>query len=159
MPFHSLSIFCHGRVFSLTQLHTLQHRQELFLWLFHFEVLQNLVKVCTHWKILWSVLINLYRSWCSICKQLHRGLSLKNSFQTFLYALQNNSTLFLINNMSFTYTYQKCCSTPTHFLVNTGFTASLYKTYILWSTYQSVYSNSEMLAPVHRWIAGACIFC
>src|SRR3954466_5848835 len=30
--------------------------------------------------------------------------------------------------MSLTYTYQKCCSVPTHFLVNTGFTASLYKT-------------------------------
>ena len=27
-----------------------------------------------------------------------------------------------------TYTYQKCCSAPTHFLVNTGFTTSLYKT-------------------------------
>ena len=53
---------------------------------------------------------------------------MKNSFQTLLYALQNNSTLFPINNMSFTYTYQKCCSAPTHFLVNTGFTASLYKT-------------------------------
>ena len=52
----------------------------------------------------------------------------KNSFQALLYALQNNSTLFPINNMSFTYTYQKCCSAPTHFLVNTGFTASLYKT-------------------------------
>ena len=38
-----------------------------------------------------------------------------------------NSTLFPINNMSFTYTYQKCCSAPTHFLVNTGLTASLYK--------------------------------
>ena len=63
-----------------------------------------------------------------MCKQLHRGLSLKNSFQTLLYALQNNSTLFSINNMSFTYTYQKCCSAPTHFLVNTGFIASLYKT-------------------------------
>ena len=79
-------------------------------------------------KNLSSVLIYLYRSWCSICKQHHRGLSLKNFFQTLLYALQNNSTLFLINNMSFTYTYQKCCSAPTHFLVNTGFTASLYKT-------------------------------
>ena len=53
---------------------------------------------------------------------------LKNSFQTLLYALQNNSTLFPINNMSFTYTYQKCYSAPTHFLVNTGFTASLYNT-------------------------------
>src|SRR3989337_2051470 len=41
---------------------------------------------------------------------------------------QNNSTLFPINNMSLTYTYQKCCSAPTHLLVNTGFTASLYKT-------------------------------
>ena len=30
--------------------------------------------------------------------------------------------------MSFAYTYQKGCSAPTHFLVNTGFTASLYKT-------------------------------
>ena len=42
--------------------------------------------------------------------------------------LSRNSTSFLINNMSFTYTYQKGCSAPTHFLVNTGFTASLYKT-------------------------------
>ena len=111
-----------------TQLHTLQYRQELLLWLFHFELLQKLVKVCTHWKHSSSVLIYLYRFWCLICKQLHRGLSLKNSFQTFLYALQNNSTLSSINNMSFTYTYQKCCSAPTHFLVNTSFTASLYKT-------------------------------
>ena len=79
-------------------------------------------------KNLSSVFIYLYRSWCSICKQLHRGLSLKNFFQTLLYALQNNSTLFPINNMSFTYTYQKGCSAPTHFLVNTGFIASLYKT-------------------------------
>ena len=82
-------------------------------------------------KVLLSVSIYPYRSWYSICKQLHRGLFLKNSFQTLLYALQNNSTLFPINNMSFTYTYQKCCSAPTHFLVNTGFTASLYKTICL----------------------------
>ena len=46
--FHSLSIFCRGRALSLTQFHTLWHRQELFLWLFHFELLQNLIKVCTH---------------------------------------------------------------------------------------------------------------
>ena len=128
MAFHSLSILCCGRALSLTQFHTLQHRQEPLLWLFHFELLQNLVKVCTHWKNLSSVLIYLYRSRCSICKQIHRGLSLKNSFQTLLYALQNNSTLFPINTMSLTYTYQKCCSAPPPFLVNTGFTASLYKT-------------------------------
>ena len=79
-------------------------------------------------KNLSSALIYLYRSRCSICKQLHRGLSLKNSFQTLLYAFQKNSTSFLINNMSLTYTYQKGCSAPTQFLVTTGFTASLYKT-------------------------------
>ena len=39
-------------------------------------------------KNLSSVLIYLYRSWSSICKQLHRSLSLKNSFQTLLYAFQ-----------------------------------------------------------------------
>ena len=128
MTFHSLSIFCYSRVLSLTQLHTLQHRRELLLWLFHFELLQNLIKVCTHWKILSSVLIYLYRSWCPICKQLHQGLSLKNSFQTLLYALQNNYTLSPIDNMSFTYTYQKGCSAPTHFLVNTGLSKILYKT-------------------------------
>ena len=128
MTFHSLSIFCHGRVLSLTQLHTLQRRQELHLWLFHFELLQNLVKVCTHRKILSSVLIYLYRSWCPICKQLYRGLSLKNLLSKPPLCFSENSTSFPINNMSFTYTYQKGCSAPTHFLVNTGFTTSLYKT-------------------------------
>ena len=39
-----------------------------------------------------------------------------------------NSTSFPVNNMSFTYTYQKGCSAPTHFLVNTGLSKSLYKT-------------------------------
>ena len=60
--FHSLSLFCRGRVLSLNQLHTLQHRQELLLWLFHFELLQNLVKVCTNWKsyqVTWSISIDL----------------------------------------------------------------------------------------------------
>jgi hypothetical protein len=31
---------------SLTQLHTLQNRQEPLLGLIHFELLQNLIKVC-----------------------------------------------------------------------------------------------------------------
>ena len=82
-------------------------------------------------KNLSSILIYHNRSWCSICKQLHRGLSLKNSFQTLLYALQNNSTLLPINNMSFIYTYQKCCSAPTHFLVNTVFPKVCIKPYAL----------------------------
>ena len=91
----------------------------------YFKILSRYVLIK---KSLSSVFIYLYRSWCSMCKQLHQGLSLKNSFQIFLYALQNNSTLSPINNMSFTYTYQKGRSAPTHYLVNTGFTASLYKT-------------------------------
>ena len=41
--------------------------------------------------------------------------------------LSRNSTSFPINNMSSTYTYQKCCSAPTHFLVNTSFSINLYK--------------------------------
>src|SRR3989337_2486106 len=41
--------------------------------------------------------------------------------------LSRNSTSFPINNMSTTYTYQKCCSTPTHFLANTSFSVNLYK--------------------------------
>ena len=128
MTFILSLFFCRGRALSLTQLHNLQFRQELLLWLFYFELLQNLVKVCTHWKHLSSVLIYLYRSWCSICKQLHRGLSLKKFLSNIPWCFPENSTSFPINNMSFTYTYQKGCSAPTHFLVNTGFTASPYKT-------------------------------
>src|SRR6187401_1607042 len=78
-------------------------------------------------KVLSSVLIYLYRSRCPICKQLHQGISLKKLLSNTPLCFPEYSTLFLINNMSFTYTYQKCCSAPTHFLVNTGFTASLYK--------------------------------
>ena len=102
--------------------------KKLFLWLFHFELLQNLVKVCTHWKTYqasWSISIDLDAQYVRSFTEVFLW---KTSFKTLLYALQNNSTLFPINNMSFTYTYQKCCSAPTHFLVNTGFTASLYKT-------------------------------
>ena len=39
-------------------------------------------------KVLSSVLIYLYRSWCPICKPLHQALSLKNCFQTLLYDFQ-----------------------------------------------------------------------
>ena len=63
-----------------------------------------------------------------MCKQLHRGLSFKKLLSNTPLCFPENSTSFLINNMLFTYTYQKGCSAPTHFLVNTGFTASLYKT-------------------------------
>ena len=121
----------------------------------YFKILLRYVLIEKTYQASSSISIDLDAQYVSSFTEV---FLLKNSFQTLLYALQNNSTLFPINNMSFTYTYQKCCSAPTHFLVNTGFTVSLYKNYMLWSTYQSVYSNSEILAPVHRWIAGACIF-
>ena len=127
MTFHSLSIFCRGQVLSLYSTSHLatQVRTPLTV---PFWTTSKSCQGMYSLKNLSSVLIYLYRSWCSICKQLHRGLSLKNSFQTLLYAFQKNSTLFPINNMSFTYTYQKGCSAPTHLYANTGFTASLYKT-------------------------------
>ena len=106
----------------------LQHRQEFFLWLFHFELLQKLDKVCTYWKTYqasWSISIDLDAQYVSSFTEV---FLLKNSFQTLIYAFQKNSTSFLINNMSLTYNYQKGCSAPTHFIVNTGFTASPYKT-------------------------------
>ena len=70
---------------------------------------------------------------------------MKNSFQTFLYALQNNSTLSPINNMSFTYTYHKCCSTPTHFLVNIGFTQVCIKPYALITLSKRLFQLREAL--------------
>ena len=79
-------------------------------------------------KVWSSVFIYLYRYWCPICKQLHRGLSFEKLLSNTPLCFSKNCTLFPINNMLFTYTYQKCCSAPTHFLVNTGFSKSLYKT-------------------------------
>ena len=63
-----------------------------------------------------------------MCKQLHRCLYLKELLSNTAICFPENSTSFPINNMSFTYTYQKACSAPTHFLVNICFTTSLYKT-------------------------------
>ena len=116
------------RFWVFTQLYTLQHRQELFLWLFHFELLQNLVKVCTDWKTYqasWSISIDLDAQYVSSFTEVFLW---KTPFKHSFMLCRINLHLSLINNMSYTYTYQKCCSAPTHFLVNTGFTKSLYKT-------------------------------
>src|SRR3954467_13688045 len=43
---HLLFILCRGRALSRAQFHTLQYRQEPFLGLIHFELVQNLIKVC-----------------------------------------------------------------------------------------------------------------
>ena len=130
MTFHSLSIFCCGWVLSLYSTSHLATQARTPSLTVPFWTTSKSCQGMYLLKNLSSVLIYLYRSWFSICKQLHRSLSLKNSFQTLLYALQNNSTLFPINNMSFTYTYQKCCSAPTHFLVNTGWARNTERTAI-----------------------------
>ena len=70
--------------------------------------------------------------------------------------LSRNSTSFLINNMSTTYTHRKFYSAPTHFFGNTSFSKTLYKPKIF-DHHQSIHSNSEMLTPVLRRIAGASI--
>ena len=90
----------------------------------YFKILSRYVPIEITYQASWSISIDLDAQHVSSFTEV---FLLKNSFQILLYALQNNSTLFPINNMSFTYTYQKCCSAPTHFLVNIGFTTSLYK--------------------------------
>ena len=92
----------------------------------YFKILLWYVLIEKTYQASWSISIDLDAQYES---SFYWGLFLlKNSFKTLLYALQNNSTLSPINNMPFTCTYQKGCSAPTHFLINTGFTTNLYKT-------------------------------
>ena len=111
---------------SLTQLHTLQHRQEL-LWLFHFELLQKKIQGMFSLKIYqvsWSIFIDLDAHYVSSFTEVFLWKNpFKHSFMLCRIILH-----YFRSTMSFTYTYQKCCSAPTHFLVNTCFIASLYKT-------------------------------
>ena len=114
--FHSLSIFCRGRLLSLTQFHTFAtHARTLSLTV----PLWTTSKSCQGMyslKILSSVLIYLYRSWCSICKQLHRGLSLKNLLFKYPFMLSRISISFPINNMSSTYNIRNATELPLTFL-------------------------------------------
>ena len=91
----------------------------------YFKILSRYVLIEKTYQASWSISIDLDAQYVSNFTEVFLW---KTPFKHSFYALQNNSTLFPINNMSFTYTYQKCCSAPTQFLVNTGFTASLYKT-------------------------------
>ena len=101
------SFFCCGQSLSLTQLHTLQLRQEPLLWLIYFELLQKHVKVCALWKYhqaSWSISIDLDAQYVSSFIQVFLWKSLFK--QPFM--LSRNSTSFRNNNMLSTYTYQKC---------------------------------------------------
>ena len=78
-------------------------------------------------KVLSSVLIYLYRSWCPIYKQLHRGLSLKNSYSSILLCYPEILYHFQ-STICHPHIILETLQSPTHFLVNTGFSKSLYKT-------------------------------
>ena len=154
MTSHSLSIFCPGRVLSLywtSHLATQARTPSLTIPFWTTSKYCQGMYSLKIYQASWSISIELDAQCVSNFTEVFLW---KNSFKHSL-CFPENSTSFPIKNMSFTYTYQKCYSAPTHFHVNTRFIASLYKNYMLWSTHQSVYSNSEMLAPVHRWIAGA----
>ena len=90
----------------------------------YFKILSRYVLIEKSYQVSWSISIDFDAQRVSSFTKVFLW---KTFIQVSFHALQNNSTLFPINNMSFTYTYQKCCSTPTHFLVNTGFSKSLYK--------------------------------
>src|SRR3989337_2368994 len=102
-------------------------------------------------KVLSGVLIYLYRTCCPICKQLYPGLPLKNSFQTTLYSFQK---FYIISNQQYVIHiyYQKCYRAPTHFLVNTSFSVSLYKTK---SFDHLIKANIPTLRCLHQSIDGS----
>ena len=90
----------------------------------YFKNLSRYVLIGKTYQASWSISIDLDAQYVSSFTEVFLW---KTPFK-YSFMLSRNSTLFQINYMSSTYTYQKCCSAPTHFLVNTGFTASLYKT-------------------------------
>ena len=90
----------------------------------YFKNLSRYVLIEKNYQASWSISIDLDAQYVSSFTEFFLW---KTCFK-YPFMLSRNSILFPINNMAFTYTYQKCCSAPTHFLVNTCFTASLYKT-------------------------------
>ena len=90
----------------------------------YYKILSRYVFIEKSYQASWSIYIDLDAQYVSSFTEVFLW---KTPFK-YSFMLYKNSTSFPINNMSFTYTYQKGCSVPTHFLVNTGFTASLYKT-------------------------------
>ena len=129
MTFHSLSIFCRGRALSLYSTSHLATQARTPSLTVPFWTISKIYQGMYLLKNLYQASSSIYIDLDAQCVSSFTKVFLWKTFiQVSFHALQNNSTLFPINNMSFTYTYQKCCSAPTHFLVNTGFTASLYKT-------------------------------
>ena len=90
----------------------------------YFKILSRYVLIEKSYQASWSISIDLDAQYVSSFTEIFLWKTPSNTPLCF----PKNSTSFPINNMSFTYTYQKGCSAPTHFLVNTGFITSLYKT-------------------------------
>jgi hypothetical protein len=68
------------------------HTKNSFLWLIHFELLQNLIKVCENlYQTFWSISIDLDAQFVDNSKIV----LLKNSFQLILYAFQK---FYIISN-------------------------------------------------------------
>ena len=82
MTFHSLSIFSRGRVLSLYSTSHLATQARIPSLTVPFWTTSKTCQGMYILKNLSSAMIYLYRSWCPICKQLHRGPSLKNSYSS-----------------------------------------------------------------------------
>ena len=129
MTFHSVSIFYCGWVLSLySTSHLATQARTLSLTVPFWTTSKNLSRYVLIEKIYqasWSISIDLDAQYVSSFTEVFLWKKLLSNTPL---CFPENSTSFPIDTMSFTYTYQKCYSAPTHFLVNTGFTASLYKT-------------------------------
>ena len=117
MTFILFSIFCRGRDLSLTQFHTFATQSRTLSltipFLTYFKILSRYVLIEKTYQASWSISIDLDAQYVSSFIKVF----LVKLFSNTPLCFPEKSTLFTINNMSFTYTYQKCCSAPTHFLV------------------------------------------
>ena len=87
----------------------------------YFKILLRYVLIEKTYQAFWSISIDLDAQYVSSFTEV---FLLKTPFKH-SYML---CRIILLYFRSTIYTYQKCCNAPTHFLLNTGFTASLYNT-------------------------------
>ena len=91
----------------------------------YFKILSRYVLIEKTYQASWSISIDLDAQYVSSFTKVFLW---KTPFKILLYAFQNILHYFRSTICHSHILYQKCCSAPTHFPVNTGFTASLYKT-------------------------------
>ena len=90
----------------------------------NYKILSRYVLIEKSYQASWSISIDLDAQYVS---SFTEAFLWKTPFK---HSFKLSRKFYIISDqyMSFTYTYQKGCSAPTHFPVNIGFTASLYKT-------------------------------